>query len=167
LAERQIQQLQRRLLVRERAPRLDDLASAFFAAWRPYLLGVTAALLAISFYFAYRKPKEACEPGSACAIPSVNRKGRFGLWIATAFVILFAAFPYYSGAVANLVLEMASSKAPAAGSLSCVTLAIEGMDCPACATALRIASLAGVKKAHVSYEQKSAEVEFDQSVRKH
>jgi len=143
-------------------------ASAFFAAWRPYLLGVTAVLLAVGFYFAYRKPKEACEPGSACAVPSVNRKGRIGLWIATAFVILFAAFPYYSGPVANFVLGTGSpSKASAAGpQLTRVTLAVEGMDCPACATAIenRLSGLAGVKKARVSYEEKRAEVEFDQSV---
>ncbi len=142
-------------------------ASAFFAAWRPYLLGVTAVLLAIGFYFAYRKPKEACEPGSACAVPSVNRKGRIGLWIATAFVVALAAFPYYSGPVANFVLGTGSSKASAAGpQLTHVTLAVEGMDCPACATAIenRLSGLSGVKKARVSYEQKRAEVEFDQSV---
>ncbi len=68
-------------------------ASAFFAAWRPYLPAVTALLLAAGFYFAYRKPKHACEPGSACEVPSVNKKGRTGLWIATAFVGAFAAFP--------------------------------------------------------------------------
>jgi len=143
-------------------------ASAFFAAWRPYLLGLTFLLLGIGFYFAYRKPERACEPGSACAIPSVNRKGRIGLWIATAFVILFAAFPYYSGPVANFVLGTGSSSraSAAAPQLTHVTLAVEGMDCPACATAIenRLSGLPGVKKARVSYEQKRAEVEFDQSV---
>ncbi len=142
-------------------------ASAFFAAWRPYLLGVTAILLAIGFYFAYRNPKEACEPGSACVVPTVNRRGRIGLWIATALVILFAAFPYYSGPVANFVLGTGPSKASAATpQLTRVTFAVEGMDCPACATAIenRLSGLKGVKKARVSYEQKRAEVEFDPSV---
>jgi mercuric ion transport protein len=143
-------------------------ASAFFAAWRPYLLGITFLLLAVGFYFAYRKPKEACEPGSACAVPSVNRKGRIGLWIATGFVILFAAFPYYSGPVANLVLQIGSSQSapPTGPQLAHVTLAVEGMDCTACATAIenRLSGLAGVRKASVSYEQKKAEVDFDESV---
>jgi len=141
-------------------------ASAFFAAWRPYLLGLTALLLAIGFYFAYRKPKEACEPDSACAVPSVNRKGRVGLWIATAFVILFAALPYYSGPVANFVLGTSHSSSAARPQLAHVSLAVEGMDCTACATAIqnRLSGLAGVKKAHVSYEQKTAEVDFDESV---
>ena len=80
-------------------------AAAFFATWRPLLLAVTFALLGFGFYFAYRKPRQACEPGSACERPAINRAGRMWLWIATAFVILFAAFPYYSGLVANFLLS--------------------------------------------------------------
>ena len=78
-------------------------AAGFFVAWRPLLLGVTFVLLAAGFYFAYRQ--ETCEPGSTCEMPAVNRTGRLWLWIATAFVILFAAFPLYSGPVANLLLS--------------------------------------------------------------
>ena len=59
-------------------------ASAFFESLRPYFLIATFALLGAGFYLAYRKPKHACEPGSACARPQVNRFGRIGLWIATA-----------------------------------------------------------------------------------
>ncbi len=84
-------------------------ASTFFAAWRPYLLGTTFLLLGLGFYFAYRKPKHACEPGSACEKPAINKRGRIGLWISTAVVLIVAAFPYYSEPVAKLLL---SSKAP-------------------------------------------------------
>lgn len=80
-------------------------AAGFFAAWRPVLLGISFALLAAGFYFAYRTPRQTCEPGSACEMPTVNRAGRLWLWIATAFVVLFAAFPLYSGAVANFLLS--------------------------------------------------------------
>ena len=140
-------------------------ASAFFAAWRPYLLGVTALLLGAGFYFASRKPKHACEPGSACEVPSVNKKGRIGLWIATAFVVAFAAFPYYSGPVAEFVLGSASPKSSTAPQLAQVTFAVQGMDCTACAAAIesRLKSTPGVQAAHVSYEKKRADVEFDQS----
>jgi mercuric ion transport protein len=79
-------------------------ASALFDAWRPYLLGLTFALLGLGFYFAYRPRREQCAPGSACAIPATNRSGRLMLWLATAAVVLFAAFPYYSGAVAEWLL---------------------------------------------------------------
>lgn len=80
-------------------------AAAFFATWRPVLLAITFGLLGLGFYFAYRKPKEICEPGSVCAPPAANRTSRLWLWIATAFIILFAAFPYYSGSVAKLLLS--------------------------------------------------------------
>ena len=89
-------------------------ASAFFESLRPYFLIATFALLGVGFYLAYRKPKHACEPGSACDRPQVNRLGRIGLWIATVLVISFAAFPYYSGAVANFLLSDRSLKASAA-----------------------------------------------------
>ena len=80
-------------------------ASALFDAWRPYLLGVTFGLLGLGFYFAYRPKKQECAPGSVCALPATNRSGRLTLWIATAAVVLFAAFPYYSGAVAEWLLS--------------------------------------------------------------
>ena len=90
--------------------------SGFFASWRPYLLGLTAVLLALGFYFSYRKPTPAsCEPGAACEHPAAGRYGRLGLWLATGCVILFAAFPYYSPAVGRLLLpgraQAASSNA--------------------------------------------------------
>jgi hypothetical protein len=79
-------------------------ASALFDTWRPYLLGLTFGLLGLGFYFAYRPRREQCASGSACAIPTTNRSGRLMLWLATAAVVLFAAFPYYSGAVAEWLL---------------------------------------------------------------
>src|SRR6266853_1697753 len=79
-------------------------ASALFDAWRPYLLGLTFGLLGLGFYFAYRPTKEQCAPGSACAMPNTRRSGRLMLWVTTAAVFLFTAFPYYSGAVAAWLL---------------------------------------------------------------
>lgn len=80
-------------------------ASALFDTWRPYLLGLTFGLLGLGFYFSYRPRKEQCAPGSACAMPATKRSGRLMLWLATAVVVLFAAFPYYSGAVAEWLLS--------------------------------------------------------------
>ncbi len=79
-------------------------ASALFDTWRPYLLGLTFGLLGLGFYFAYRPRKEQCAPDSVCAMPATKRSGRLMLWIATGAVILFAAFPYYSGQVAEWLL---------------------------------------------------------------
>ena len=80
-------------------------ASALFDAWRPYLLGLTFGLLGLGFYFAYRPRQEQCAPGLACTMPAANRSGRLMLWLAAAAVILFAAFPYYSGRVAEFLLS--------------------------------------------------------------
>jgi mercuric ion transport protein len=80
-------------------------AAGFFATWRPLLLTITFLLLGLGFYFSYRKPKQACEPGSACEMSTAKRAGRLWLWIATILVVLFAAFPLYSGAVATFLLS--------------------------------------------------------------
>ena len=139
-------------------------ASAFFAPWRPCLLGITFLLLGLAFYFAYRKPKHACKPGSACEEPATNRMGRIGLWIASAVVLIVAAFPYYSEPVAKLLLSSEVSESTAAAPrLGRASFAVEGMDCTGCATAIekKLKNLDGVQSAIVSYEQKRAKVEFD------
>lgn len=141
-------------------------ASAFFESLRPYFLVATIALLGAGFYLAYRKPKHACDPGSACERPQVSRFGRIGLWIATALVLAFAAFPYYSGTVANFVLSDGSVKASSAQRASAsqhVSFAVRGMYCQACAKGVeaRLMNLSGVRKASVSYETGRAEVVYD------
>lgn len=80
-------------------------ASALFAAWRPYLLGLTFGLLALGFYLAYRPSKEKCTPGSTCAMPATRRSGRLMLWVAAGAVALLAAFPYSSERVAEFLLS--------------------------------------------------------------
>lgn len=141
-------------------------ASALFAAWRPYLLIATFALLGLGFYFAYRPARQVCEPGAACARPGMAASGRLMLWIVTALVVVFAAFPYYSGPVANLILsggDAAPVAAQAAPKLERVVLAVEGMDCPACASSVekKLQTIPGISKASVSYETGKAEVEYD------
>jgi copper chaperone CopZ len=141
-------------------------ASALFAAWRPYLLGLTFGLLGLGFYFAYGRRKEQCAPGSVCAIPTTKRRGRVTLWIATAAVVLFAAFPYYSGPVAGFLLSndsVGAASRPTKPAVEHVIFGIDGMDCAACARAVesKLKAVPGVRKATVSYEQRRAEVEYD------
>ncbi len=143
-------------------------ASAFFEAWRPVLLTVTAALLGLGFYFAYRKQK-ACAPGSTCENPAVNRAGRKWLWIATCFVFTLAAFPYYSGPVAAFLLsDHGDSQEGGAGEVKLMraSFTIEGMTCPACVKSVEsgLLELRGVRKVSVSYEKSRADVEFDSSI---
>jgi hypothetical protein len=85
-------------------------ASAYFNTLRPYLLVVTFALLGLAFYYAYRPlpQQSACAPGTACAPPVSWRSARIVLWLVTALVIAMAAFPYYSGPVAEFLLASGS-----------------------------------------------------------
>ncbi|HWZ42652.1 MAG TPA: mercuric transporter MerT family protein [Candidatus Saccharimonadales bacterium] len=142
-------------------------ASAFFEAWRPELLAVTMALLGLGFYFAYRKPKQACAPGSACERPTVNRAGRLWLWISAALIVLFAAFPHYSGPVAEFVLSDGGSQPQSASAdsgpqFTKVTFVVEGL-CPSCAKSVedKLKQLKGIHSVAVSDENGQTDVEFD------
>ncbi|MCI0417767.1 MAG: hypothetical protein L0387_12930 [Acidobacteria bacterium] len=84
-------------------------ASALFAEWRPFLVAATFGLLGFGFYFAYRPARGDCGPGGVCTMPAPKRSGRLMLWLATAAVILFAAFPYFSGPVAEFLLSQNNS----------------------------------------------------------
>src|SRR5262249_29691786 len=72
-------------------------AAAAFEGLRPYLLGLTALLLAGAFYITYRKRQVMCEDGS-CKIGRAGRASRVMLWVVTVAVVTLAAFPYYSAA---------------------------------------------------------------------
>lgn len=140
-------------------------ASAAFSAWRPYLLGITGFLLAAGFYFAYRPRRSGCAAGEACAIPSAQRRGRTTLWIGTALVIALAAFPAYSGPVARWLLPGGRATAVPATSTEKITetnLAIQGMDCPACAVTIthNLQNTPGVISADVQYSSGRAAVRY-------
>lgn len=139
-------------------------ASRFFEPWRPYLLVATAGLLAFGFYLEYRPRQQACEPGSACERTPLGRWNRLILWLATGLVIVFAAFPYYSGWVVRAVSRDQQkaadvSQAPEAH----LILRVEGMDCPACAGLLQnnLRQLSGVRRAEVSFQDKQASIDYD------
>lgn len=67
---------------------------------RPILSIVTLAFLGGAFYLAYRKrPAEACEPGSLCAVQGptrVQRINRIVLWVVAAAVVIILTFPTWS-----------------------------------------------------------------------
>lgn len=139
-------------------------ASRFFEPLRPYLLAATAGLLAFGFYLAYRPHDATCEPGSACERKPIWLWNRLILWLATALVIVFAAFPYYSGWVAQAISRDRQkaaefSSAPKAH----LILRVEGMDCPACAGQLEnnLRQLPGVRRAEVSFQDKQASLDYD------
>lgn len=65
---------------------------------RPWLAVLTLVLLGLSFYFAYRKPRE-CRTGSICdthGTHRVQRWNRIVLWTATIIIALVLTFPEWS-----------------------------------------------------------------------
>jgi mercuric ion transport protein len=135
---------------------------ATFAPLRPYFLAVSAVLLALGFYFVYRKPKAlpACE-GEVCA-----RDGHAGrlvkplLWLVAAAVVALAFFPSYGGKLVG-----ASARAPKAAiaQSETVELKISGMLCEACAAVIqhKLLETPGVAAATVDYPGGRAAVQYD------
>jgi hypothetical protein len=85
-------------------------AATVVEAWRPYFLVITFALLAAAFYFTYRQRDVTCADGT-CPVTSAPRWNKVLLWIATVIVILFTAFPYYSGALVEALYQSSAQRA--------------------------------------------------------
>ncbi len=133
-----------------------------FAPLRPYFLVLSAVLLALGFYFVYRKPAtaEACE-GEVCAPESRTRRlAKPLLWLASFAVLALALFPYYGGRL--VPTSKANTPIPGAA-LATVELSISGMDCEACAGVIRakLFETPGVAEADVSYPKGRATVKYD------
>ncbi len=142
-------------------------ASAFFAAWRPYFLGLTFALLGVAFYFAYRPRSPGCEPGSLCERPRFVSSSRIALWVVTGLVMVLAAFPYYSGSlVRGFGREPKAPQQTTNIAAAHAVLSIQGMDCTACAALIEknLTRIQGVRSAKVSFETKLATVDYDPRV---
>jgi len=142
---------------------LGALLVATFAPLRPYFLTLSTVLLALGFYFVYRKPKavEACE-GEVCAPDSRTRRlAKPLLWVATLAVLALGLFPYYG---ASLVpTPAASTPAATATALETAELTVTGMDCEACAGVIKAKLLTteGVAEAEVHYPAGHALVKYD------
>jgi mercuric ion transport protein len=138
-------------------------AGVAFEKWRPYLLGLTALLLAGGVFFAWRDHKRACAPGSLCATRPTSRWNYVALAVLAAGVIALAAFPYYSGAVARMIVRQPVTSSTSSVTLSTVTFRVPDMDCPACAVALSAAldKLPGVADAKLDVSSRQAVVTYD------
>ncbi len=130
-------------------------AFAVFESYRPYLIGITVILLGVAFYLVYKKREVKCEDGS-CKIEDAGKWNRISVWGATFLTVGAIAFPYL-GVAPSAPTNMAVQ------SKTIVTLSIEGMDCKACAKGVEgsLASIKGVRKANVEYEQGKAVIEYD------
>ncbi|HZT22082.1 MAG TPA: mercuric transporter MerT family protein [Verrucomicrobiae bacterium] len=142
-------------------------ASAVFEKWRPVFLGVTFALLALAWYLTYRKPKAACEEDSACATEPVARWSKVVLWFATAFVVAAAAFPSLSSALLRAGPPNGDAccapSAVVSTNVAVLQVRIPSMDCAACAVSIQamLRKQPGVQSARVSFDTKTATVQYD------
>lgn len=131
--------------------------AAALAPLRPWFLGLTAVLLAVGFYFAYRPQRaEVCAPRQTCVEPVSRRKQRIGLWVVTAAAAAFASYPIWG---ARRTMSYATvATIPAANSV--VALDVRGMTCGACAGEIEseLRKVPGVVRADVSFERRRAEV---------
>lgn len=70
--------------------------AATFEPLRPYFLGAAGLSLGAGFFWVAREERQACEPGKLCASPAARRSIKRWLWIATALVLVFGSFPWWS-----------------------------------------------------------------------
>jgi len=141
---------------------MGALLVAIFAPLRPYFLAASVSLLALGFYFVYRKPRAAaaCE-GEVCAPDSPARRvAKPLLWLATLAVLALALFPYYGG---KLVPATRAAAPVESAVLETLELKIAGMDCEACAGVIRnkLLETPGVAAAEVHYPAGHAVVRYD------
>ena len=142
-------------------------ASAYFEPWRPYLLALTIAFLALGFCLTDRQSRQqSCEPGSHCACPSSGRWNRVVLGLIALLVMAIAAFPHYSGSIArafNKGRKPTPNLRPSARAH--VTFDVEGLDCGGCAVMLEknLSQTPGIYRAEVSFERKQVALDYDQS----
>ena len=70
--------------------------AATFEPFRPYFIAATALFLGVGFVVVRREDRKACEPGTLCASPTVRRRMKRSLWIATAIAVPLVTFPWWS-----------------------------------------------------------------------
>ena len=143
--------------------------AAAFAPYRPWLLGLTAVLVGLGFYFAYRPLSEAqCAPDGSCPAPVHRGRHRAALWAFSLFTLALAMFPQWSRALHLPVAARASNSRLASGDTfsSVVRLDVQGMTCAACEEHVEqeLQRVAGVRTATVSYDLHEALVQVSRPI---
>ncbi len=70
--------------------------AATFEPLRPYFVAATTLFLGLGFVAVSRDERRACEPGEPCASPTVRRRLKRVLWVATAIAVPLVTFPWWS-----------------------------------------------------------------------
>jgi copper chaperone CopZ len=132
-----------------------------FEAARPYLLGISAALLVAGIIWSVRNRRTQCTPGTACE----TRSASYWVWLVVPVfaVAAAAAFPYYSSGLLAVAGKSSASTVAPANHRTMVRFQITGMTCESCASGLAASfrNLAGVHDATVEYPSGNASVTYD------
>lgn len=133
-------------------------AFSVFELYRPYLIGLTVALISLASYLTYRKREIKCEDGT-CKMGNASKWAKTGFWTVTILAGLAVGFPYLGFAPQTSVNKAVDSTAV-------VTLNISGMDCKACAAGIEgsLANIKGVRKARVDFQSGKATIEYDSKI---
>lgn len=67
----------------------------WFKPYRPWLIGVTMALIGLGFYAVYGRSSASCAAQGASCQVAAGRWQKLVLWLATVVVLLLLLFPYY------------------------------------------------------------------------
>lgn len=127
--------------------------AAGLSRYRPLFLALSGVILAVSFYFVYRKRPVACAEGS-CEPRPRNRGAKAALWAVTLLAAAMAAFPRCSSQ------PLTGSRAPVAPGAIILSLRISGMDCAPCALGIRrsVEKVPGVSSAYMDFDGRIAKV---------
>lgn len=134
--------------------------AAGLTQYRSLFLALTALVLAVGFYLAYRKREVPCADGS-CELRSGSGTMKATLWTVTALALAMATFPSWS----VLLLAGGGPAAILAGSET-LTLKVSGMDCAACTVSIKqsLEKVPGVRSASVDFDAAEATVVTDAKV---
>jgi mercuric ion transport protein len=64
--------------------------------YKPFVAGVTLALIGLGFRHVYFRPKSRCEDGSFCALPGSARATKAVLWLGLAIVFLALTIDWWA-----------------------------------------------------------------------
>ena len=129
--------------------------AAGLTQYRPLFLGLTAIILAIGFYYAYRKRSVACADGT-CEVRSGSKSMKAALWSVTALTAALATFPSWS----VCLLSGRASQAQVPADAKTLALKVSGMTCAACTVSIKkaVEKIPGVYSASIDLDSGRANV---------
>jgi copper chaperone CopZ len=127
--------------------------AAGLTRYRALFLVLTALVLLIGFYLAYRKREVSCADGS-CEYRSGSRTMKISLWGVTLLAAAMATFPTWSARF------LAGSQAAAPEGAETLIFKVSGMDCAACTVAIKksVEKVPGVYSANIDFDSAQARV---------